>query len=156
MMQIEWQLLPFEQLSLNQLYQALALREQVFVVEQNCPYNEVDGLDPECWHLLGYSEIDGKSQLVAYIRILPPGLKHKQPAIGRVVTHESVRGGGAGKLLMQKGIECLQELFSTNACKISAQTYLLKFYRSFGFNEVGEHYLEDGIPHVDMVRENTL
>lgn len=154
-MQIEWKLAEFEQLSLEQLYQALSLRQQVFIVEQDCPYNDADGLDQACWHLLGYTEVDGKQQLVAYSRIVPAGLKFDLPAIGRVVTSQSVRREGAGKQLMAQSIQSLQTLFGSNACRISAQMYLLDFYQSFGFEEVGASYLEDGIPHVDMVRQHS-
>jgi len=160
-MQISWRLKSFSQLTLDELYEAMMLRQQVFIVEQNCPYNDADGIDPECWHLLGYRPLDRQTtdtaiKLVAYTRLLPPGLKYSQPAIGRVVTCQSVRRLGAGRQLMTESINALQQLFDTSACRISAQVYLLNFYRSFGFSEIGEHYLEDGIPHVDMVRKHQM
>ncbi len=153
-MQIEWLLIEFNQLTLQQLYQMLSLRQQVFIVEQDCPYNDADGLDQQCWHLLGYAMVEGDKQLVAYSRIVPAGVKFEQPAIGRVVTSPLVRREGAGRQLMSQSIKALQQLFASNSCRISAQMYLLDFYQGFGFEEVGESYLEDGIPHIDMVRQH--
>ncbi|MEN0002930.1 MAG: GNAT family N-acetyltransferase [Bacteroidota bacterium] len=144
---LSFQCLSFPELTLDQLYALLALRQNVFVVEQDCPYLDADGKDQAAWHLLGY---EGE-QLVAYTRLLPKGISYsKYAAIGRVVTDQSTRGKGYGRLLMQESIKQCQLLFGESPIKISAQTYLLDFYTSLGFQAVGEPYLEDGIPHVGM------
>lgn len=142
--------LPFKSLSNEQLYEILAARLEVFVVEQNCPYQDCDGKDLQSWHLMGRDE---KGTLVSYTRLLPPGVAYEGYAsIGRVLTRDSVRGTGAGKILLEKSIEMCGQLFGDHAVKIGAQSYLLKFYEGFGFQSTGEEYLEDGIPHTKMVR----
>ena len=139
----------FEGLSHQDLYDLLALRQEVFIVEQDCPYLDADGKDPDSWHLLGRDEL---GRLAAYARILPPGLSYEDyPAIGRVVTAPFCRGEGHGKALMEAAIAHCKVLFGERAIKISAQTYLLKFYESLGFRSTGEEYLEDGIPHTGMI-----
>lgn len=141
--------LRFESLSNYQLYEILALRQEVFCVEQNCPYLDCDGKDFDSWHLTGRDE---QGRLVCYTRLLPPGLSYEGFAsIGRVVTSPLARGTGAGKLLMEKSIALCRELFGDGPIKIGAQTYLLKFYEGFGFRSTGEEYLEDGIPHTKMI-----
>ncbi len=141
--------LPFDQLTLTELYAVLALRQEVFVVEQNCPYQDCDGKDQPAWHLLGRN---GQGTLVCYTRLLPAGVAYADyPSIGRVVSAPAARGTGAGKLLLARSIELCHELFGPRAIKIGAQTYLLHFYESFGFRSTGEEYLEDGIPHTKMV-----
>ena len=141
--------LPFSALSIIQLYEILTLRQEVFVVEQNCPYLDCDGLDPQSWHLMGYDE---KGKLCCYTRLLPLNLPYKgYSSIGRVLTAQSVRNTGAGKLLMKKSIDQCYELFGPHPIKIGAQVYLLKFYESFGFYKTGEEYMEDGIPHIKMI-----
>ena len=139
----------FQQLSPGMLYEILSLRQEVFVVEQNCPYMDMDGLDPHAWHLLGHN---AEEELVAYLRIVAPGFKYREPAIGRVVTHKSTRGTGVGRELMIRGIEKATELYPGAAIRLSAQVYAQGFYAQFGFSAVGEPYDEDGIPHVEMVR----
>lgn len=143
--------LPFDQLSLHELYDIMALRQEVFVVEQNCPYLDADGKDPYCWHLMGRNAADGK--LLCYTRLLPEGLAYRgYTSIGRVVSSPSVRGTGVGKILMQRSIEMCRHIFGPHhPIKIGAQTYLLKFYESFGFHATGVEYLEDGIPHTKMI-----
>ena len=141
--------LPFYQLNLDEIYAIMALRQEVFVVEQNCPYLDADGSDQEAWHLMGLNK-DGK--LIAYTRLLPQGVSYeKYAAIGRVVTSPSVRGQGAGKKIMKASIEWMEKLFPNQPVKISAQLYLLKFYNELGFQEIGEEYLEDDIPHIAML-----
>ena len=141
---------PFEALNVYQLYEIMALRQEVFVVEQNCPYQDCDGKDMESWHLLGR---DDSGKLVCYTRLLPAGVSYPEyPSIGRVVSAPSARKTGIGKILMEKSIEKCLELFGNQAIKIGAQTYLLRFYEGFGFRSTGEEYLEDGIPHTKMVR----
>ncbi|MEO6039810.1 MAG: GNAT family N-acetyltransferase, partial [Saprospiraceae bacterium] len=141
--------LPFDQLSLDQLYAVLALRQEVFIVEQHCPYLDCDGKDQMSWHLLGRDEA---GQLACYTRLLPLGAAYTDyPSIGRVVTAPAARGTGAGKQLMERSIAECRELFGPVPIKIGAQSYLLKFYEGFGFRSTGEEYLEDGIPHTKMV-----
>lgn len=128
----------------------MTLRQEVFVVEQNCPYLDADGKDQKSWHLLGWDE---QGRLAAYARILPPGVSYpKYPSIGRVVTAPHSRGKGYGRELMQEASEALYRLFGRCPIKLSAQTYLLQFYESLGFRSTGEAYLEDDIPHTAMVK----
>jgi ElaA protein len=141
--------LPFDQLSPFELYDIMALRQEVFIVEQNCPYLDADRKDFQSWHLMGRN---AEGKLVAYTRLLPKGLAYEAyVSIGRVVTSPLARGTGAGKILMQRSIEMCRHLFGNQAIKIGAQSYLLKFYESFGFQSTGEEYLEDGIPHTKMI-----
>lgn len=141
---------PFHELTAHQLYAIMALRQEVFIVEQNCPYLDADGKDFKSWHLMGYDD-DGK--LVAYARLLPKGVAYENHAsIGRVITSESVRRTGAGKALMKAALNEIEQLFPGENLKIGAQTYLRSFYENFGFVVSGEEYLEDGIPHFPMVR----
>ncbi len=139
----------FERLSLTELYHIMVLRQEVFVVEQDCPYLDADGKDESSMHVLGYHD----EKLVAYARLVPKGLTYKNyPSIGRVVTHISVRKQGVGKLLMKNAIHSFYETFGRDSTiKISAQSHLSKFYNEFGFETVGDGYLEDGIPHIGMV-----
>ena len=142
--------LPFHHLTPQELYDIMALRQEVFIVEQNCPYLDADGKDPHCWHLMGRN---GEDRLVCYTRLLPEGLAYKgYTSIGRVVSSPLARGTGAGKILMQRSIEMCIHLFENQPIKIGAQSYLLKFYEGFGFQSTGEEYLEDGIPHTKMIR----
>ena len=146
---IRFSCLPFDKLSPLELYDIMALRQEVFIVEQNCPYLDADGKDPHCWHLMGRN---GEKKLICYTRLLPEGLAYNGYAsIGRVVSSPSARGAGAGKILMQRSIDMCVHLFGNQPIKIGAQSYLLKFYEGFGFRSTGEEYLEDGIPHTKMV-----
>ncbi|MEO1260897.1 MAG: GNAT family N-acetyltransferase [Bacteroidota bacterium] len=141
----------FQELSLKELYDIMVLRQAVFVVEQDCVYLDADGNDHAAWHLMGFDE---QQQLVAYTRLLPKGTTYeKYPAFGRVVTSPSVRGKGIGRALMEHTLNWMDKIFPAEDVKISAQCYLEKFYRSFGFEVVGEEYLEDGIPHYPMLRK---
>ena len=150
-MNITWYHKHFKYLSTTELYQILQLRNEVFIVEQNCPFQDLDDKDFECYHLLGF---DGDAQQVlAYTRIVPPGVSYPEASIGRVVTAPQARGEGIGKELMQKSIVLLFELYGEVSIKIGAQLYLKKFYESFGFQQVGEMYLEDDIEHILMVRK---
>ncbi|MFZ2669901.1 MAG: GNAT family N-acetyltransferase [Streptococcus suis] len=144
---MQWEIKAFDQLSLQELYTILTLRTNVFVVEQACPYPEVDGKDPNCLHLLG--TING--ELVAYLRILPAGLRYDEVSIGRVVVKPSHRGKGLGRLMMEQAIHCITNEWKESQIKIGAQAYLEKFYQSLGFEPVSEVYLEDDIPHLDML-----
>jgi len=148
---ISFTCLPFNELSTYALYEILALRQEVFVVEQNCPYQDCDGKDLQSWHLMGR---DAGGKLVCYTRLLPKGISYDHyVSIGRVVSSPSVRGTGIGKILMEESIRMCRKLFGTQAIKIGAQTYLLRFYAGFGFRSTLEEYLEDGIPHTKMILE---
>jgi len=151
-----WQTKHFSDLSLNQLYDVLKLRVDVFVVEQTCFYPDLDGdkdlLDrhPQTLHLLGYQA----EQLVAYLRILPKGQNYpNNVSIGRVVTAPQARGGGLGHELMIQGLALCQQEFPNEIIKISAQQHLKAYYQKHGFTQVSEMYLEDDIPHIAMIRE---
>ena len=145
---VNYSCLPFSDLSSKQLYEIMALRQEVFIVEQECPYLDADGRDYDSYHVLGYK--DGK--LVTYTRLVPQGLSYTDyPSIGRVVNSPSVRGKGLGDELMQKSVEYCHKLWGNKTIKISAQCYLLKWYERLGFKPVGEEYLEDDIPHHAMV-----
>jgi len=138
----------FDELDLKQLYRILEIRSEVFVVEQDCVYQDMDGKDSSSYHVLGY--VNG--EIHAYTRIVPPGVSYdKYASIGRVLTTMEVRRDGYGRKLMKESIKACQSLYPKHGIKISAQTYLLKFYNGLGFEQVGEGYLEDGIPHVAMV-----
>lgn len=148
---MQWLLLPFDRLTNIQLYKILQLRNQVFIVEQACSYDDIDGLDTnvDCHHLLGM-ETD---QLVAYSRLLAPGCGyHNHSSIGRVLVAPSHRQNKVGHQLMEVSIENCQRLWPGHDIKLSAQSHLQLFYRTHQFLPVSSSYLEDGIPHIDMVR----
>ncbi len=149
MRNLDWSLKPFKDLSIDELYELLKVRQEVFVVEQDCPYQDLDGLDQASYHLMGRAE-DGA--ICAYARILPAGLSFPEVSIGRIITTSSGRGKGYGKLLLRVSIQTCFDLYGLCPIRIGAQTYLLRFYRSFGFDETGKDYLEDGIPHTEMLR----
>ena len=138
----------FDALSLQELYKVLQLRSEVFVVEQDCVYQDIDGKDQKALHVLGFEQ----EELVAYTRIFPPGYYFEEAAIGRVVVQEKHRNKSYGHDILKASIKAIEEHYNTSRIKLSAQTYLIKFYRSHGFQEVGEGYLEDGIPHIAMVK----
>ncbi|GEN56601.1 GNAT family acetyltransferase [Halolactibacillus alkaliphilus] len=139
----------FHDLTLDELYQILKARVDVFVVEQNCPYKEVDGIDDQCFHL--FTEEEG--ELTSYCRLIPPGVMYNEPSIGRILVQPNFRKQKLGRQLLTKAIETAKITFKRTDIKIHAQVYLFDFYRSFGFIPVSEEYLEDGILHVDMVLE---
>ncbi|RZL35550.1 MAG: GNAT family N-acetyltransferase [Rubrivivax sp.] len=145
-----WTCVRFDELSVQQLYDLLALRSQVFVVEQHCVFLDIDGLDRQTLHLLGTGD-DGALQ--AYARLIPPGVKAADALIGRVVTAPASRGGGTGRQLMAEAIAQCLRLWPRHAITLHAQAHLERFYGSFGFEPVGEPYMEDGIPHVEMHKE---
>lgn len=136
----------FNELNPFELYALLALRSEVFVVEQNCIYQDLDGIDQQSIHLLFYNELD----LIGTLRIVPKGLIYKEIAIGRVCLDQNYRLKGNGKVLMQAGIEYVMKE-EKQAIRISAQAHLEKFYRDLGFKSTGKTYLEDGIPHIEML-----
>lgn len=148
-----WARLP--ELTALDWHAVIAARERVFVVEQNCPYQDADELDLASWHLIG--TVDGA--VAAYLRVVDPGRKsvhegryYAEPSIGRVLTSPGFRGHGLGLALMREGIAGCARLFPGQGIRISAQSYLLDFYTGLGFAVVGEEYLEDGIPHHEMLR----
>ena len=147
-MEIRWTLQQFSELTNSDLYELLKLRSAIFVVEQNCVFPDMDDKDYSSYHLCGWNN----EKLVAYTRLLPPGLAYENCSIGRVVTAASVRRQGIGKILMKKSIEACQQLFSSQDIEIGAQLYLEQFYSSFQFKREGEVYLEDGIDHIHMRR----
>jgi ElaA protein len=149
---IEWHWLSFQELSNAQLYEVLAQRQKVFVLEQQCLYNDFDGLDVDAHHLLGWRTEDGQRKLVAYLRCLAPGAKYEEMSLGRVLTTLAARRSGAGRELLARGIECAQRQHPGHRIRIGAQQYLERFYQSFGFQTISEPYDEDGIMHVDMLR----
>ena len=171
-MTINFKCVHFSELTVYELYDALALRQEVFSVEQNCAYLDADGRDLQGFHLLGYADLSelkiknlklsetphsveistDSSELVAYTRLLPKDVSYNDYAsIGRVINSSKVRGHGVGKMLMEESIRQMARLFPDAPVKIGAQTYLLKFYTSLGFVSTGEEYLEDNIPHTAMI-----
>ncbi|SEN83651.1 ElaA protein [Amphibacillus marinus] len=146
---MKWSVKRFEQLSLAELYQILKKRVEVFVVEQECAYPEIDGNDPDCYHLF----LQEGETIVAYARLIPRGVLYAEPSIGRIMVDNRYRKDGYGRKLVKKAIEIIYDDWQEELIKIHAQVYLLDFYQSFGFKEVTAHYLEDNIPHVDMVLE---
>jgi ElaA protein len=147
-MAIEWQWSRLSDLTVVQLYAVFAAREAVFVVEQTCVYQELDGLDLDAEHLIGWSGDD----VAAYLRVLDPGKRFEEPSIGRVLTTQKFRSLGLGREMMHRALERIDERFAGLPVRISAQAHLQAFYSSFGFAKVSEQYLEDGIPHLEMLR----
>ncbi|AOW08871.1 GNAT family N-acetyltransferase [Flavobacterium gilvum] len=148
-MAIEWKIKAFEALSADELYDILQLRSRIFVVEQNCVYLDPDGKDKVALHLFG--AFDGK--IVAHARLFKPGITFDNASIGRVVVDSDYRNRKWGQELMKKAIDGIQEHFDESQITIGAQLYLKKFYESLGFVQSSEMYLEDDIPHIEMVRE---
>ena len=144
---LTWQWSRFDGLGLQGLYDALALRCRVFILEQG-PYQDPDGIDQDCWHLLGR---DADGALQAYLRLVDPGIKYPEPSLGRVITAPEVRGTGAGRALVREGMQGCLRYWPGRAVRISAQARLQRFYREFGFETVSGEYLEDDIPHVEML-----
>ncbi len=140
----------FNELSIAELYSILQLRAMVFVVEQNCPYLDPDGNDQHAEHLM----VTKGNDLVAYSRIFHPGVLKPAAVIGRVITHPGERGKGTGKLLMQESVRYILEKYPQAEIYLGAQEYLRNFYGGFGFEQCGEGYLEDGIPHIPMIRKH--
>jgi len=142
-----WRLMSFEDLRVGELYEVLRLRSEVFVVEQQCLYQDMDGADREAMHLLG---VQGH-ELKAYARCFAPGVKFEEASIGRVCTRQSVRGTGLGQTLMEQSVAAIRQVWGPQAIRIGAQAHLVGFYARHGFKDVGKPYLEDGIPHLEML-----
>jgi len=146
---MKWVLKKFDSLTPQELYAILRLRTEVFVVEQNCVFQDMDNKDQQCHHLMGWQD----NFLLAYTRLVPPGVSYEEASIGRVVTSPAARGTGIGKTLIEKSIEEVINLYGQGHIRIGAQLYLKKFYTSFGFEQVGDIYDEDGIDHIKMIRK---
>ncbi|MET3875742.1 ElaA protein [Chitinophaga sp. OAE865] len=144
-----WITKSFDGLTTTELYAILHLRCEVFVVEQQCPYQDLDYADQKALHLMGTDE---EGRLLAYTRIFAPGIKFEEASIGRVVTSPQARGKGAGRQLMERSIEVLQANYGVIPIRIGAQQYLQQFYTSLGFEQTSDTYIEDGIPHIEMLR----
>ncbi len=146
-MSLTWTYKSFNELHTLELYAILQLRAAVFVVEQNCVYQDVDGKDKVSFHVMAWQG----DELMAYARLVPPGVSFDEASIGRVITAPQYRGKGAGITLIEKSIAQVRQSYHTTTIRISAQYYLKKFYAAFGFKPCGDTYLEDGIPHIEMV-----
>lgn len=148
-MTLSWTIKPFDELALSELYELLRLRVAVFIVEQNCPFQDLDGQDAQAYHLLARTEA---GELAAYARLFDAGQSYEQVAIGRVAVAPTHRRAGLGQELMRQAVAQCEVLFGKQPIKIGAQQYLERFYQDFGFVQCGEEYLEDGIPHIPMLR----
>jgi ElaA protein len=148
MAETHFKLSRIDELPSRELHAILAARERVFIIEQDCPYQDADDYDMVSWHLACHSG----GQLSAYLRIVDAGHKYAEASIGRVLTVKEYRGLGLGKQVMQEAIGRFEALYPGQAIRISAQSYLLDFYRGFGFEAIGGEYREDGIPHTEMLR----
>lgn len=147
---MKWTLKTFDELSLKEFHDIIQLRLDIFVVEQDCPYLDLDGKDFKAYHFFGQPD-DESNKVVAYTRIFAPGDYFIEASIGRVVVHADYRKDGIGFQLMKKSMEQIESLFDTKVIKIGAQQYLKKFYESLGFSSTGHDYMEDGIPHTYMI-----
>jgi ElaA protein len=145
---LTWRFAPFDKLTPREVHDLFQARVGVFVLEQKCAFQDVDGVDPQCWHLVGR----GDGPLIAYCRIVPPGIKYPEPSIGRVLTTGAGRSTGAGRELMREAVARTNALWPGQAIRIGAQRYLERFYGDFGFVKASEPYDEDGIVHIEMVR----
>lgn len=145
-MELNFKLKKYSQLTIQELYDILQLRSEVFVVEQDCVYQDIDGKDEKALHLFAYKN----AVMVAYARLFGPGDYFKEASIGRVIIKESERKFGYGHQLMKAANDAVEVHFNTSKIHLSAQQYLVNFYNTHGYKEVGEGYLEDGIPHIGM------
>lgn len=153
-----WRFARFDELAPREVHDLFQLRAAVFVVEQACAFQDVDGVDPLCWHLLGrlpspLGEGRGEGPLAAYCRLVPPGVKYPEPSIGRVITAQSARRTGAGRAMMREALARAEALWPGWRIRIGAQVYLRDFYGEFGFVQASEPYDEDGILHIEMIRD---
>lgn len=148
-MTIEWQWRRYGELAPLEIHEIFAARQAVFIVEQNCPYLDMDGKDLDAWHLIGRSG----TEVAAYLRLIAPGVSFAEPSLGRILTTRIGRGTGVGRELVARGLEKIYQLYPTLPTRIGAQAHLQKFYGSLGFEPASEIYDEDGIPHIEMRRE---
>ena len=168
---IDWRFARFDELAPREIHELYRLRAAVFVVEQACAFQDLDGADPESWHLLGYGpssrpspkaegdlapsplgEGRGEGPLLAYARLVPPGVKYEEPSIGRIITAQSARRTGLGRTLVREALARAEQLWPAKPIRIGAQQRLERFYQEFGFVTASAPYDEDGIPHVEMLR----
>lgn len=150
---IEWQWKKFDELSREDLYEIIQVRQEVFVIEQNCIYQDLDDLDKLAWHLIAWNANQSNSrEIVAYLRVVFPGYKYQEPSIGRILTVKKVRGTGLGKELLRIALLKIEAEYPNVSVRISAQAHLNKFYSQFGFEKVSEPYDEDGIVHIEMLK----
>lgn len=148
-MNVQWIWSSFDGFNVNQLYEVLKLRQEIFIVEQQVPYPDIDDKDRLCMHLMG--QVD--NEIVAYMRLVPLHLFERGYfSLGRVVVKQSMRGTGLGRALVARGLEYLDTMRNGHPIKISSQLYLKDFYASFGFSMQGEPYIEDLIPHIAMIK----
>lgn len=146
---IIWKVKTFDELSTEELYQIIRARVDVFVVEQNCPYQDLDNYDQLAIHLWAQKD----AEVMAYCRIFDKAIKYPETSIGRVITTQKVRGTGLGRQLIAYAVQIIENRLKTQDIRISAQDYLIKFYSDFGFRDTGKKYLEDNLPHTEMVRK---
>ena len=144
---MNWELKKFEELNAEEIYEILKIRNEVFIVEQKCPYQDCDGKDKKSYNL--YFQDGGK--IIAYLRILKKGVSYDEISIGRVLVLKNYRGKGIAREMLLKAINFVELNLNEKEIKIQAQTYLVNFYRSLGFKEISKEYLEDNIPHIDML-----
>jgi len=149
MSDVIWKIKTFDEFTVPELYNVLKARIDVFVIEQNCPYPDLDNYDQKAVHI--WAEQDGV--VLANCRIFDKGIKYPEASLGRVLTTEAARGKSLGKQLIQYAVETIENRFHTSEIRISAQDYLLRFYGEFGFEDTGKKYLEDDIPHTEMFRK---
>lgn len=147
---LTWRWCHFSELSLQELHDIYRARQEVFSIEQQCIYLDADGFDERSHHLAAWRT--GLRLPLAYARVVAPGLKYDEPSIGRVITTEAARGSGLGRELVRRAVECAEAVYPGQGIRISAQSRLEAFYREAGFEAVGEPYMEDGIPHTEMLR----
>lgn len=146
---MKWKFKKFDELTVDELYGILKLRSEVFVVEQNCPYQDLDDRDKCAWHLF----LEDGDEVVAVLRILPENISYRDMAIGRVIVKKPYRGKGISKVMMKKAIDFITGDLGKTAIRLSGQAYLIDFYLSLGFKKVSEVYLEDGIDHFEFLYE---
>ena len=144
---MNWKLKKYKELNGEEIYKILKSRNKVFVVEQQCIYQDCDGKDENAYHLY----LEDKNEIIAYLRILEKGISYDEASIGRVLVSENYRGKGISKEMLLRAINFIEQHLNETEIKISAQSYLVNFYRSLGFKEVSNEYLEDNIPHIDML-----
>lgn len=144
---MNWRCASFNELSLQELYELMALRQEVFVVEQDCPYLDADGKDQDSYHVLGY---EGPI-LAAYARVVKPGISYEEVAVGRVIVKMPYRGKKLGDALMLQSHDFIRKQYGAVAIRLSAQSHLKAFYQNLGYEPTGKEYLEDGIPHMEML-----
>lgn len=146
---MNWKLKKFDELTSRELYEILRLRNEVFIIEQDCPYLDCDRKDYGAYHLF----MEDNNEVVAYLRVLDKGVTFDEVCLGRVIVRESQRGKGLAREMLKLGLEVAEEKFGETTVKISAQQRLVKLYESVGFKQVSDMYMEDNIPHVAMIRE---